>query len=142
MLIKMRNLIRALKIISYIIWLSVTLLGTTAFYNLTTIQTDFETTTQGYDKVIITVSVSYRGYLYDLEVCINFTLYDDLGNIISRNGTVIYLRPGGSTSSTVVLHVTPDVASGMLSIFLAQIIFGHEFIGFRIQEPIEVGGGS
>ncbi|GEM_PF-5638398 len=137
---KMRGLIRALKVLSYIIWILITVIGTVVFYNMTTIRTDFDTTSSG-DKVIITVSVSYKGYLFDIKINMTFTLYDQYGNVVSKNGSVMILHPDDAKASTITLRVTPDVRSGELNVYLVQLVFGYEFIGFRIKEPIETGGG-
>jgi len=132
-------IIRFLKILSYIVWLLTTLIGTVMFYNLAGLQWEPQATTYP-DRVEVDVEIHYGGFFFELNFTIEVRLYDAGNNLLGRSRGTKLLRPGETASIKLVIENlnTTKIYNGYVDVWVCQQKFGIELIGMDF--TYEIGG--
>jgi len=132
-------IIRFLKILSYIIWLLTTLIGTVMFYNLAGLQWEPQATTHP-DRIEVNVEIYYRGFFFELNFTIEVRLYDANNNLLGRSRGTKLLQPGETASIKLVIENlnTTKIRNGYVDVWVYQQKWGIELIGMDF--TYEIGG--
>lgn len=129
--------IRLLRIMAYAIWIMSTLMGTLMFYNLTKIQTIWDTPTSVEGQLVINVDIRYNGYVFWLKFYIEIKLYDENEGVIAQDNETIYLAPGEKKSISLILNVSDKTYSyGEIIMRVDQVIGYIDMIGLVLRYNI------
>lgn len=123
------KILRTLKILSYVIWLVTSALFLLVVYNLSNLRLDSHHE-QKDNTMIFTVSAEHRGYIFDFKVNITVLLFDETGNLVTKNGTILILRPGEMKNQSFTLRVDTggQIYRAIAFIKVAQVVSGFEVI--------------
>lgn len=144
-----KAVIRFLKVLSIIVWLSVTLLGFIVFYNLSHIQYSFgepQTQTEGSKlNITIAITITYNGYVLPVHVRIEFRVETAQDRVLDKDVIDVILKPGQSGSYELRLHINDltQIDHGRIFISVAQLLVSNvELISLTMEETVSMSVGG
>ncbi len=130
----MGAVVRILKVLSYAIWISTSLLGTLIFYNMSQVSVSFSTNPQ-MDRIDVYIDIRYGGILFDLKFSARVSLLGSKGEELSSDSASVILRPG--ETKTIVLTCLVEnitaISGYRLRIRIDQVVEGYEMLGIELE---------
>ena len=125
-----------LKIVTILLWVMTTVIGSLIFYNVhaVNISWDVSTTTHPQLEVKIKMSITYSGYLLDIEINITIFLYDNQSRVVGRATKLIYLKPGETKTNVemaIILTGIPTTQKTLAS--YSEYLYGYNILNLRTE---------